>query len=83
MHTQRVNISLPIDLVQRLKSQVPEGKRSQFIAKTLDLKLKKRVNLIKEFKKSLKLNKKFYEEVGAEIEDDFKYADAEVTSKYP
>ena len=60
MNTQRVNISLPTDIIQQLQSEIPTGKRSRFIAKAVSERLKKKTNLQKELKKSLKANYEFY-----------------------
>lgn len=62
---QRINITLPDGLVRDLKRSVPNGKRSQFIAKAVKEKLPKR-NLKKELIKSLKANREFYRKVAEE-----------------
>lgn len=62
---QRINITLPTDLARDFRRSVPSGKRSQFIAEAVRDKLPKR-NLKKELIKSLKANRKFYEEVAQE-----------------
>lgn len=82
MHTQRINITLPNDLLYNLRRSVPIRSRSKFIAKALKERLPKR-DLKRELIKSLKLNKEFYRKVGKEIQEDFKYADAEVWEKLP
>lgn len=56
MHTQRVNVSLPYDLIKQLQSEVPQGKRSKFIANAVSEKLSKKRNLKAELEKSLKAN---------------------------
>lgn len=60
---QRINITLPTDLVRDFRRSVPSGKRSQFIAEAVRDKLPKR-NLKKELIKSLKANYEFYKEEG-------------------
>lgn len=79
---QRINITLPNDLVRDLKRSVPNGKRSKFVASAIKEKLPK-INLQKELSKSLKANKEFYTKVAKEIREDFKYADAENWKKLP
>lgn len=60
---QRINITLPDDLIRDFHRSVPNGKRSQFIAEAVREKLPKR-NFKKELVKSLKVNQKFYKEEG-------------------
>lgn len=62
---QRINITLPDDLIRDFNRSVPNGKRSKFIAEAVREKLPKR-SLKKEWIKSLKANKKLYEEVQAD-----------------
>lgn len=62
---QRLNITLPDDLVRDFKRSVPSGKRSEFIADIVRKKLPKR-NVRKEWIKSLKASKKLYAEVKAD-----------------
>ena len=82
MHAQRLNITLQYELARDFKRAVPAKKRSRFIADALKEKLSKR-NLKKELIKSLKANKEYYEKVAKEIEEDFKYADAEILKRLP
>ena len=79
MQTQRINITLPSDLARDLRKTVPNGSRSKFIAAALEEKLKRKKNLKKDLIKSLKLNSKIYRE----IQEDFKYVDAEAFEKLP
>lgn len=58
MQTQRINITLPYDLIRDLRRNIPEGKRSQFIAQAVKEKLPKK-NLKKELIRSLKANREF------------------------
>ena len=83
MQTQRINISLPGDLARDLRRTIPERSRSKFIAEALEDKLKRKKNLKRDLIKSLKLNREFYQKEAKEIEEDFKYADAEVWKKIP
>ncbi len=62
---QRINITLPDDLIRDFNRSVPNGKRSKFIAEAVREKLPKR-NLKKELTKSLKANKDFYKQVAEE-----------------
>lgn len=64
MQTQRINITLPNDLIKDLKRTVPDGKRSQFISEAVREKISKKKNLKKEWIKSLKGNCKLYKEEG-------------------
>ncbi len=56
MQVQRINITLPKDILKALQADVPAGKRSKFIANALSDKLKKKRNLQKELIKSIKAN---------------------------
>lgn len=76
MQTQRLNITLPSNIARDLRRTIPARKRSRFIAEALEEKLRKR-DLKKELIKSAKAQRKIIEE----IQEDFKYADAE-TLKY-
>lgn len=68
MQTQRVNISLPHDIVKHLNQTVSRGKRSRFIANAVSEKLAKRKGIETELKKSLKANYTFYKKVAKEWE---------------
>lgn len=81
MHAQRINITLPYELARDFKRTIPAKKRSKFIAEAVRAKLPKFSK--KEFIKNLKANREYYERVGREIEEDFKYADAEVLRSLP
>lgn len=63
MQTQRINISLPINIIKQLQLTVPFGKRSRFITSALSEKLAKKRDIEKELRKSLKANRKFDEAV--------------------
>ena len=62
MQTQRINISLPYDVIKQLNGAIPQGKRSQFIAKAVSEKLTKKRDIDKELIKSLKANYKLDKE---------------------
>ncbi len=62
---QRINITLPNDLIRDFKRSIPNGKRSKFIAEAISEKLPKK-NLKKELIKSLKANREFYRKVAEE-----------------
>ena len=51
---QRVNITLPKDVLKQLQIVVPQGKRSAFIAQAIEDKLQQEDNPQKKFQKSLK-----------------------------
>lgn len=83
MQTQRLNITLPNELARELRRNIPLRSRSKFIAEAVGERLKRKKNLKKDLIKSLKANYEFYKKVGKEIEEDFKYADAEVIKRLP
>lgn len=58
---QRINITLPDDLIRDFNRSIPHGKRSKFIAEAISKNLPKK-DLKKELIKSLKTNHKLYEE---------------------
>lgn len=60
MQTQRLNITLPTGLLKQLQSEIPQGKRSKFIAKAVSEKLTKKRSVHKELRKSLQMNREFY-----------------------
>ena len=63
MQTQRINISLPYDIIKHLNQAVSKGKRSRFIANALSEKLRKKRDIEKELTKSLEANRKFDEAI--------------------
>lgn len=64
MQAQRLNITLPDNLVRDLRRIVSSGKRSRFIADAVEEKIKKKKkNFNKEWAKNLRANRKLYEEV--------------------
>lgn len=79
MQTQRINISLPKDLARELKRNVPERSRSKYIAEVLRERLSRKRSLRKDFIKSLKAQTKLTKE----IQEDFKYVDAEEFTRLP
>ena len=62
MSSQRININLPIKTLEKLKRQIPEGKRSRFIAQTLEEKLQERISLKESIIRDLKENRHIYEQ---------------------
>lgn len=68
MQTQRINISLPYDIIKHLNQTVSKGKRSRFIAKAVSEKLAKKRDIQKELKKSLTSNSEFYKKVAKDWE---------------
>lgn len=78
MHTQRINISLPNTILRQLQTSIPQGKRSKFIATAISERLKKS-NLKQQLRKSARAQR----EIAKQIEEDFKYADAEIFNKIP
>jgi len=65
MYIQRINITLPIDILKELQKAVPQGKRSKFIADAVFSKLKNK-NIQSELKKSLKRNMEVYAQIDRE-----------------
>ncbi len=63
MQSQRINITLPHDLIKDLRISIPSRGRSRFIAGAVKEKLAKKRNLKKEWIKSLKASKELYEEI--------------------
>lgn len=63
MQTTRINITLPNDLARDFRRIIPARSRSKFIAKAIEEKLPKKKWTNKEWIKSLKANRKLYEEV--------------------
>lgn len=62
MKSQRINITLPYELIRDIQMNIPQGKRSEFIAKAVSEKLGKKRDIKKELIKSLKANYKLYKE---------------------
>lgn len=58
---KRINISLPTSTIEKLQS-IPQGKRSQFIAQTLEEKLKSKMSLRESIIRDLKENRWIDEE---------------------
>lgn len=82
MQAQRLNITLPYELAREFRRTIPVKKRSRFIAEAVREKLPKK-NFGKEWTRSLKANYDYYKKAGKEINEDFKYADAEVLERLP
>ncbi len=60
MNSQRVNITLPYNLIKQLHQSVPHGERSKFIAKAVEEKLQKKKSMLKELRKSLRASREYY-----------------------
>ena len=63
MQMQRINITLPTQIIKQLQANIPLGKRSKFIAQAVSEKLGKKRDIKKELEKSLKANRKLDEMV--------------------
>ena len=63
MSTKRVNISLPVETLEKLKASIPEGKRSRFINEALEEKLEEKASLRESIIRDLKENKWIDEQV--------------------
>ncbi|MGI8419974.1 MAG: hypothetical protein ACR2LN_05020 [Candidatus Levyibacteriota bacterium] len=59
MNVQRTNITLPSTVLKQLQLQIPQGKRSMFIAEAITEKLGKKKSREEALKESLKVNYKF------------------------
>ena len=66
MQTQRINISLPYNILKHLNQAVSKGKRSRFIASAVSEKLTEKRDVEKELSKSLKANYNFYKTAAKE-----------------
>ncbi|MDP3758083.1 MAG: hypothetical protein Q8Q86_00020 [Candidatus Daviesbacteria bacterium] len=78
MLAQRLNITLPYELARNFKRSVPLRKRSQFIAQAVREKLTK-ADLSEQLRKSALAQR----EIIKQIQEDFKYADAETWANLP
>jgi len=63
MQTQRINITLPRDVIRDLRRSIPERSRSKFIAEVIREKLNRKRNLKKELIRSLEANRRLDEEM--------------------
>lgn len=79
MQSQRINITLPAELASDLRKSIPERSRSKFIAEALRDRLNKKKNLERDLIKSAKAQI----EIIKEIQEDFKYADADALKYLP
>lgn len=79
MQSQRMNITLPEDLARDFRRSIPERSRSKFIAAALRERLNKKKNLERDLIKSAKAQI----EIVKEIQEDFKYADADALKYLP
>lgn len=78
MQAQRLNITLPYELARDFKRAVPATKRSKFFADLI------RGNMNKtDLKEQIKKSAKAQEKIIREIQEDFKYADAEIWERLP
>ena len=66
---KRINISLPTATIEKLRSEIPQGKRSQFIAETLEKKLEGKISLKESIIRDLKENRWIDEKVMKEWAD--------------
>lgn len=83
MNVQRTNITLPQDILSQLQASIPRGERSKFIASAISEKLGKGRDIKEAFAESLKANAAFYKKEARQIEEEFKYADAEALEQLP
>lgn len=59
---KRINISLPTTTLKKLQTTIPQGKRSQFIAETLEKNLQGKISLKESIIKDLKANRSIHEQ---------------------
>lgn len=78
MTMQRINISIPDELARELKRAIPARSRSRYITQTIREKLKKS-DQTTQLKKSAEAQKSII----AQIQEDFKYVDADEFIKIP
>lgn len=74
----RINITLPPELVRDLRKNIADRKRSKFITEAIRDKLEKQ-----DLKAQLKKSALAQKEIIKQIQEDFKYADAEAFEKLP
>ena len=75
---QRINITLPPDLAQELRRNIADRKRSKFITEAIREKLTK-----SDLKDQLRKSALAQKEIIRQIQEDFKYVDAEAFDKIP
>lgn len=63
MKSQRINITLPYQLIRDMQINIPQGKRSEFIAKAVSEKLGKKKDINEALRKSLQANREFDKQV--------------------
>lgn len=78
MQTQRINITLPTDVLTHLRRSVPNRKRSKFIAEAIKDKLPKQ-----DIEKNLRKSAQAQKEIIEELQKDFSYADQEILDRLP
>lgn len=78
MQTQRINITLPNNLVRDLRRIIPARSRSKFIASAVSEKLSK-----KDLKDSLRKSGQAQREIIQQMQEDFKDADIQALSNLP
>ena len=78
MQAQRLNITLPYELARDFKRTIPAKKRSRFIAESVIEKLTKT-----DLKKQLRKSAQAQEKIIKQIQEDFRYADAEIWGRLP
>lgn len=68
MQTQRINITLPQKVLKLLRSSIPEGQRSHFIARVIEEKLEREKKTKMSLEESLKANASYYKKIAKEWE---------------
>ncbi len=59
MQIQRINITIPKKVLNKLKNAIPEGQRSRFITRAVEEKLDKQIGEKLSLEESLKANYEF------------------------
>ena len=65
---KRINISLPTATIEKLEAAIPQGKRSQFIAESLEKNLQGKISLKESIIRDLKENRHIHEDAMKEWE---------------
>ncbi|OGY07991.1 MAG: hypothetical protein A2700_00050 [Candidatus Blackburnbacteria bacterium RIFCSPHIGHO2_01_FULL_44_64] len=78
MQTQRINITLPVELIREMGNSVPRGFRSRFIAKAIKNELPEMP-----LEESLRKSAEAQVEISRGIQKDFASADDEIWEKLP
>lgn len=59
---KRINISLPTSTIEKLEAAIPQGKRSRFVAESLEKNLQGKTSLKESIIRDLKENRHIHED---------------------